>query len=513
MKTKTGLIPQKVISFFGSLIASSFMACFFLTSCNSKDDLLNPASDDAGTLTSKLLHCDKIFTVSPSGNYNDDSYNIQTALNAAVAAGHGSTVQLTKGTFYLKGRIEVDEFDGFFKGAGKDKTIITTHDVVDFNISNGDTPALFKFRHGNNNISDLTIKISDPEPGNNADWGNALPCAIDITGNSIENPGTKDQPSRATFNNVKFVGGVGNLAGYNVAYFIMIGWEGWPPDPYAYSLNGGIKITNCEFQTAYYCIWSDFTKGPLTIGGSESSGNKFENTELGIEADDVDNSCSNISFNHFKKIYWTGINLWQGSIITTVSLSKYLVYSNDIEVISRIPESDFTNAIWLVDAGIFNGVYKDTRMDINVSNNKLYLHNIGFAGILGECPGNVVVTNNKIWGSAFAGIACGIFDNAPIGWETTSGWFLKGNNVQELNVHISPSWWTPPFQAAPIWLGQGTNNFIVYADKKDILDEGTNNIVIGDHNKRNGHSSPLQIKEEMIRHHDRMKWHHHPDMK
>ena len=88
MKTKTGLIPQKaVISFYGYFIASIVMICCFLSSCNNKEDLLNPASDNAATLTSKSLKSGKVFTVSPSGNYTDDSYNIQAALDNAVAAG------------------------------------------------------------------------------------------------------------------------------------------------------------------------------------------------------------------------------------------------------------------------------------------------------------------------------------------------------------------------------------------------------------------------------------------
>jgi hypothetical protein len=53
----------------------------------------------------------------------------------------------------------------------------------------------------------------------------------------------------------------------------------------------------------------------------------------------------------------------------------------------------------------------------------------------------------------------------------------------------------------------------VYSDKKDVLDEGTNNILLGDHDKRSGHHSPLEINEEMMRQHDMMKWHNRQGMK
>ena len=95
-----------------------------------------------------------------------------------------------------------------------------------------------------------------------------------------------------------------------------------------------------------------------------------------------------------------------------------------------------------------------------------------------------------------AGIYCGIWG------DPSTDWLVKGNDVEGVNA-----------QVAPIWLGSATSNFVVYSDKKDVLDEGTNNIVIGDHDKRSGHHYPLENNKEMMRQHDMMKWHHHTDMK
>ena len=262
------------------LIATAVMVGCCFISCNKQENFVTLASDDPGTLTSKSLHCDRVFTVSPSGNYNDDSYNIQTALNNAVAAGHGCTVQLTKGTFYLKYRIEVEGFDGFLKGAGKEKTIITTHDVVEFNLLTGDVESLIKFRHGNINISNLTIKIlnSNPCTGlNDYGWGfgTALPSVITITGNSSGDPGESYQAISSTFNNVKFVGGVGDYQGsFNVGYFVWRTWDAWDWASPIYTLHGDFKFTNCEFKTAFMCICSDLSDGPCIVGGAESFGNK-----------------------------------------------------------------------------------------------------------------------------------------------------------------------------------------------------------------------------------------------
>lgn len=475
------------------LIAAVFMlGCCFI-SCNKQKNIVTPTSDDSGTLTSKSLHCGRVFSVSPSGNYNDDSYNIQTTLNNAVAAGPGSTVQLTKGTFYLKYRIEVEGFDGYFKGAGKDKTIITTHETVDFSdVLGTDAASLIKFRHGNINISDMTISISDPAPCNLDEYGNAFPCIIRITGNSSENPGGTDQAASATFNNVKFVGGVGSFNNYNVGYFLLISWDGWYTP---YPLNGAFKITNCEFKSAHTCIWTDFTNGPCIIGGAESSGNKFEDINDAVGTHDINNSYSNISYNHFTKIYENPIWCWQQMYSSNLSMSKFLVHDNDMEIVSRNNELPYEVGIELGDFGILTGATTETKMDINLSNNKIYLNNISFVGISGVCCSNVVVTNNKIWGNALAGITFGISE------QPASGWFLKGNNVKGVNA-----------QVAPIWLGPVSSNCLVYADKNDVLDEGTNNIVIGDHKKRSGHPGP-EIRDKMMRQHDMIKLQMHPGMK
>lgn len=308
-----------------------------------------------------------------------------------------------------------------------------------------------------------------------------------------------DQTVNSTFDNVKFVGGTGNYIGdgtgyFNVFAFIYIWSEGWPPS----SLNGGYKVTNCEFQTAFCCILSEFTNRPCIIGGDESSGNKFENTYYACDMQDLNNSQGNISYNHFANIYWTGVIIYQGIYVdpATLSLSNFLVYGNDIEVRSHdlANPAGFINGIILVDQGICNGIGK--KIDANVSNNKIYMNNILYGGILCNYTKDVRLTNNKIWGNGMAGIYCGIWD------DPTTDCLIKGNDVEHVNAKV-----------APIWLGSATSNCVVYADKKDVLDEGTNNILLGDHDKRSGHHSPLEINEEMMRQHDMMKWHNRQGMK
>jgi hypothetical protein len=309
-----------------------------------------------------------------------------------------------------------------------------------------------------------------------------------ITGSSIENPGPGVQPVSFTFNNLKFVGGAGNYwMNNNICYFIYVTGDG-SIEPY--KLKGEFKITNCEFYSAVTCIASFFTNGPYIIGGSEASGNIFSDASWGVGIMDINNSSCSISFNHFTKMYHTAVEFWQGGAVdpTLVSMGKYSVYRNDIEVNSFDPAAPgFTNGVRLVDIGLYLGVGK--RLEANVSNNKIYMNNIGFAGILIECCQNANVTNNRIWGSGLAGIVGGIWD------EPSEGGFLKGNIVNGVNS-----------QVAPIWLGPLSSEYIVYADKNDVLDEGTDNLLLGEHNKRTGHPGP-EIREKMMRPHDITKGH------
>jgi hypothetical protein len=68
-----------------------------------------------------------IFPVFASGDTTGttDHINIAAAFADAQAAGNGSTVQLGAGVFYIRKPIQVANFVGTLRGAGKDVTFIT----------------------------------------------------------------------------------------------------------------------------------------------------------------------------------------------------------------------------------------------------------------------------------------------------------------------------------------------------------------------------------------------------
>jgi hypothetical protein len=475
------------------LIGAIVMMCCFLLSCSEKENLM-PGSEEMSTLKCKPIGSGAVFTVSPSADLKD-SYAIQMAFNDAVAAGPGSTVQLAAGTFYLNERIEVEGFVGSFKGAGKDKTIITTppDEPVNFSLPVADWESLIKFRHGDINISDFTIKISNPHPCTGLDpyWGgdDALPTVIMFTGNSVQNGATTDPVISFTLNNVRFNGlkyldesGVR----FNVWYCIMICIDGYDPANYIDLTGRKAKITNCEFKTLYNSICSIYN-GITEIGGeNNSSGNKFEDLNQGIFFYDCNNSVYSISNNSFTKIYWDAVGICQGIFGNPTSMSKFLIRNNYIE------QEMNGDGILLLDLSVSIGEGK--KMDVKISDNKIFLKNdIDGGGIWSCWAKDVLVTNNKIWGNGYAGIYSSTYDRT--GGDGMSGWVIKGNNLQGLDAEV-----------APIWLNSTSHDNIVIGGslKTTVLDEGTNNILIGVDKKREDHPHP-KINKNYMRDHEMMK--------
>jgi hypothetical protein len=112
-------------------IISSLM---ILYGCSEKDEIISDEfqTEVDNNLRNKVKKKDwcKVFIVSPTNN--DDTENIQNAFNSAVEAGPGSIVQFEAGTFYFSKPIIVANFNGIFRGAGMDKTIIKNKSEIIF---------------------------------------------------------------------------------------------------------------------------------------------------------------------------------------------------------------------------------------------------------------------------------------------------------------------------------------------------------------------------------------------
>lgn len=467
------------------------MAMGILFSCSERDEILDTFDETQAVLKSTTVESGTVFLISPTNT--DDTYNIENALNDA-ADSPGSTVKFTEGTFYLSHRIEIEGFDGYIIGAGKDKTIITQTPGEKINLIDLDNAftAVLKFRLGNIRVSDLTFYFSDPEPAGKQNvppdyppeyWENALQTVIYITGNSVTDlPGlpADNQFVSSSFDNVGFIGADGNFLGYNIVHFVIIEPE-WSMPPEYLKLDGGNhKFTNCEFRSS--CVPLNVilaNNGTVTVGGSPKDGNKFENICYGPYFEDVSNLNIEVSHNDITDMLWVGSSVDQGNYVdpSSLDLSKVLIHDNNYEV------KGICDAIWIDDYGYLSGTQK---IDINIYNNKMNLEtDQGSGGIFSYYAMDGLITNNKISGNGVYGIFC---------WYC-SGLLMKGNNVQNLNAAF-----------APIVLYDDADNCMVVGgmNKTNVLDWGTNNILSGVNNMDTDPIGP-EIHDAMMHKKDLMK--------
>ncbi len=129
------------------------VTCFgLMMSCSNDDTLL----DQQDALSKKKPTNAQVFEVAPNGV--DDTENLKNAFADAMDVAPGAIVQLMEGEYFID-LIEVREFHGSLKGAGKGKTIISTiADVnVDVFLNQNLDVVLLNFVGGDVCVKDLTI--------------------------------------------------------------------------------------------------------------------------------------------------------------------------------------------------------------------------------------------------------------------------------------------------------------------------------------------------------------------
>jgi hypothetical protein len=429
------------------------------------------------------------FIVAPTGE--DDTANLQCALDAAAAAGPGSTVQLINGTYWT-GLIEVNGFHGSLMGAGKDRTTITT--VPNMYCPDG-WPELITFREGDIHIADLTFDISKSHPCQ--PWEHPfmgiredLAVIVAIQGQPIDpsydwsNP-VPDEAS-SFIENVAFRGSpVDPTAPYPWGVTMPLGIAGGSELSSSglgrfKPMTGVHTVANCSFENSFYGIAAyGLESSSLLVGGSGSKGNTFANVAYGLWTMDNSNSAIEFSYNDVPKADYIGVLVQQSERplfldVPWYSPSQYLVSHNTFHT------AGIADAVGVVDLAAVYGPGK--RADVVVSHNRITLDDTTYGAIFGEGAQDVVVENNQISGSGLAGIYLGLGN-------PTTGWTLVGNNVQGVDAVV-----------APIWLGEGTSATTVVggSSKANVLDEGEDNIIAGVNNMGGNPPGP-EIREAMQR--------------
>jgi hypothetical protein len=464
--------------------------------------LMVNATGAAASTVDFLKQSGKVFTVYPTGM--DDTANIQNAFAMAKAAGPESTVQLTKGNFRIN-LIEVQDFKGYFKGAGQDKTVIDMFANQNCQplIDNNQFPALIYFMRGYPRISDLSFHITPYTPClpyqmasygpdwrgtfifalivSTSPWNRETDCnelrtekvsvtieRITIEGEEGARPINENDPKfppTGKFPNI-FEGAYlgGTMALENV-------WgSGCYQNKYA---QGDFRVVQSTFRQAAIGLTVPFlANSHVVIGGSPKESNTFDNMwYIGFLHDDASDSRYEFSFNHMDHIYQYAIYLVQGGMAEKPSIqhpSTFTYSNNDITVQGYGGDFCSGQGFFLLDidnlgAPFTNYLSTGSRANVILKNNKMDLLP-GVCGVILEGLDIPLILNNKIKGSGDLAVVAGTFGSTRRG-------LIKGNNLNEFSPNSGPY---------KIVLDWGTENYVVVGESDELVqDLGTNNLIIG----------------------------------
>ena len=440
-------------------------------SCSKSDqagfDLPDSSGKNAGA---QPLTDGEVFIVEPGGS--DDTPAILQAFMDAKAAGPGSVVQLLEGEYHL-GLLEVYDFYGSLRGAGKDKTIITAIGGIDIDKiwARHLCVDLVKFVGGDVNLSHFTMQtppgaLSFGGPGT----GHIYSLLNFSSFNAVYEPGNENRSINVVIDNVSFKGqlldgGPGYVFGYNCMLAVRTGNDFY--NPYNWQgdkvprQNINFKITNCEFDTFVYGIGLECIKNGKVIIGEMNNGNIFRNLDQCGGVWEFRDSEINIEGNTFNTIT-NGYGL---------DLDDYEYYPSLLknEPPTRATLFNVQNNVFNIDHSNYGLMLRNTRRtkypgDIPVAfllrNNQFNMTDASYVIKSWRTQG-MVIRNNKFSGYGNVGI------------------YLSSCNVDGLALGNNIS--TAEFSQCAIYLGKTTKNWTIVGGntKGNVINEGIDNIITG----------------------------------
>ena len=435
------------------------IACLCLLVTCSKDE---PAIMQGNRLLNDdVLTSGKVFKVQPTKG-TDITADLKQAFDDAIAAGHGSVVQLPEGEFDL-GIIEIRDFYGSFIGAGKGKTVITSKTELDPGIfvDEGSNWLLIKFIGGDVKLSGMTIQTP---AGTLIDEENTLMGLLLFSDFGPQYESETGQIN-AVVDNVDFIGQPLGDGRYNAPYAILatndynfwIGYSGM------HRSNINLTVTNCSFDTFYEGTFTFGAKGKLTIG-TKNNGNIFNNIVYQIDFEEFINSEITVISNTLKNIIGIGIYL-----------ENYPYGGFDDELSDRSTLCKFENnqlnigylGMLLHDHRIVSYPQEKLPILMQVKNNNFILQAEGSYGVEMIEGVNAVIRNNKFSGKGAVGFLAGAYNGMGV-WSENC--LFLGNNFS-----------TGSFSDVALWLDTYTKNFTVVGgnNKDQVRNDGEDNIITG----------------------------------
>jgi len=405
----------------------------------------------------------------PPPNGTDDTANLQTAFDTCVAHGSGCTVQLAAGN-YLTKQLVTYNFLGTLKGKGRDKTVIEALpnlpvNLPDFSVQapcmpNPTTclwPSLIMFVDGDIRISDISIKVTAPPGTATTGWfygGSEYTDLIDTlrfmgqrrTNAYIDRVAIEglpdDSPTSWGFNVINGVIYTGELP------------RSQTPFDY-YFLSGTLAVRNSSFKTMFDGVSQDgfLKESRVTVGGSRSQGNVFENLYVGIDMEASESSIFDISYNTSSGIWYSmWVVPWRPEFVPSKP-SQYFIHDNK-----------FTTT-----GSYAGGVYlwndpANPWIHAMIYNNAIEPQDTLWDGIGAYNTTGTAIWNNTITGSGADAIGL---------WGSTLSAVIN-NDVGNFSAD-------PSLGYAQIYLDPATSYDLVVCPNSNstVLDQGTMNKVIG----------------------------------
>jgi len=402
-----------------------------------------------------------VFIVEPNGV--DDTESLIDAFDKAIGHGHGAVVQLIPGNYFLN-FIEIREFTGKFRGAGKGRTFISTVEdlSVDEILSQNLNTVLIRFVGGDVNISEMTIMTPPGELSTGSvDYIDGLVGISSITSQYTSENGYIN----AVVDNVDFAGNWENTTnGLKAESGFRKTIPGGIPLSYI-----DISITNCSFSgfASYGVLIMEIREGKFIIG-TQSKGNLFDNIyygSLGIWHN-VSMDAS-IEGNSFKNPVGTrfGIELYS---------SPYPGY------LEQVPQSfqSFCNIrqnTFDISGGLGGILVNDRRryffpeelpMLFQVKNNLFNMSDGAYTGIGCFNMDGMVIRNNRFAGTGSYGVR--IMGPSPYPYNQNG--VMLGNNFSNTSYSVTA-----------ILLDTRTRNWTIVGGNMGeyITNNGENNIITG----------------------------------
>jgi hypothetical protein len=411
----------------------------------------------------------------------DDTASLQAALNFCVGKGPNCVVQLSAGT-YLTKQLVTYNFQGTFRGAGENATTIQALpglSVVqrDFaydgecmpNTTTCLWPSLIIFVDGQIRVSDLSIRIAALNGTATTGWTIfGLPVSTlldamrfmgqnptDVTVDRVNIQGQPDDSPNSIW--VQF----GSSYGFNVLNGIHYAGElprSTTPADY-YFLSGSLTVRNSSFSTMVDGVSQDgfSTSSHITVGGSPSTGNRFDNLYVGIDLEDSQNSVFDISYNQVSAMaFGMWVTPWEPDNFTPNALSQYLIHNNTFQT-----TQPGGTGIWLdneyanwINAAVWNNAIDLQNADPEFS-----------TGISDYSASHARIVNNSITVSSGSALDAIDLDYGASSSTLAQNKLTGFGDASLGSIYLDPT--------------TSKNNVICSSTSDTVTDQGTNNKVVG----------------------------------